>query len=429
MDKYKQMKKKLLITGIILTALIILTIIFITICKTIDNKNKNLTEALPEEELPELPSLPTIYGFIEDSFIVEQNFVMQNQNLSAILLSQKVDYKTIQHLTETCKPLFDVRRIRAGNKYTFLLSNDSLQTPLYFIYEIDKIDYLVIELTNGFNVSRRQKESVTVRKKGSGIISSSLWNSIKENELNPVLAVNLSDIYAWTIDFFGIEKGDFFKVIYDEIYVENVSIGIEAVHAALFEHRGKKYWAFRYEQDSILGFFDEKGQSLRKAFLKAPLNFSRISSRFSNNRFHPILKINRPHHGVDYSAPQGTPVYAIGDGQITHKGWDAQGGGNYIKIKHNIVYTSTYMHLQGFAKDLKNGEKVKQGQLIGYVGKTGLATGPHLDFRIHKNGAPVDPLKVEAPPVEPIKEDKMEEFLEFITSLKNEFNTKNNQNN
>jgi murein DD-endopeptidase MepM/ murein hydrolase activator NlpD len=171
------------------------------------------------------------------------------------------------------------------------------------------------------------------------------------------------------------------------------------------KHSGKDFFAIPFEQDSSLSFFDEEGNSLRKTFLKAPLKFSRISSRFSNSRLHPVLKIRRPHHGVDYAAPTGTPVYSVGDGKIIAKAWDKKGGGNYIKIKHNGTYTTGYLHLNGFAKGIKVGDFVKQGDLIGYVGKTGLATGPHLDFRFYRNGKPVDPLKVDAPPVEPISEE------------------------
>ena len=410
------MKKKILITILIISVLIVSSIIFVKHWKTTTNEFAEPSDSLFIENI--LPPPTLIYGFVEDSFNIEQYNVRQNQNLASILLQQKVDYQVIQKLVEKSRPVFDVRRIRAGNKYTFLQNKDTLNTPAYFIYEIDNTDYLVMELTDSGNVSRHQKQVEVVRKTGSGEITSSLWNAMKENSLNPMLAISLSEIYAWTVDFFGIEKGDFFNVIYEESYVDDISIGVKNVQAALFNHRGRKYYAFQFEKDSTRGFFDENGQSLQKAFLKAPLNFSRISSRFSNSRYHPILKISRPHHGIDYAAPAGTPVYSIGDGQIAQKGWDSGGGGNYLKIKHNSVYTSTYMHLQGFAKGINQGSSVRQGQLIGYVGSTGLATGPHLDFRIHKNGSPVDPLKVEAPPVEPVKEELMAEYLQFISPLK-----------
>ncbi|GAO28042.1 peptidase, M23/M37 family [Geofilum rubicundum JCM 15548] len=352
-----------------------------------------------------------------DSFQIENFKVARNQNLASILLAQNVEYPIIYQLAEKSKEKFDVRRIRTGNPYAIFYSRDTLKTPLWFVYEIDKTDFLVMQLTDSLDIIRDRKPIEVVRKSGTGIITSSLWNTINENNLHPVLAMELSEIYAWTVDFFGIEKGDKFRVIYDEQYVDSVSIGIDAIHAAHFNHKGREYYAFHFKEDSVWSYFDEAGNSLRKAFLKAPLKFSRISSRFSNNRFHPVLKINRPHHGVDYAAPSGTPVYAIGDGTVTNRGWDPKGGGNFIKIRHNSVYTSLYMHLQGFGKGIKKGGFVQQGQLIGYVGSTGLSTGPHLDFRMYRSGSAVDPLKIEAPPVDPIQEDSMAEYLEYIEPL------------
>ena len=380
------------------------------------------------------PPPETLYGLEKDSFIIEKGRVKYAQNLASLLSAYNVDYSIIHNLAIASKDVFDVRRIKTGNDYTIFSSKkDSLLVPQWFVYEIDPIEYVVMSLTGDTLIYRDQKKVETRRKTATGIIESSLWNTINENDLNPNLALDLSDIFAWTVDFFGIEKGDHFTVIYDEEYVDSVSIGIGVIHAALFNHRNYPYYAFRYEQDSIMSFFDEKGASLRKAFLKAPLKFSRISSRFSHSRLHPVLKIRRPHHGIDYAAPTGTPVYALGDGRITHRAWDPKGGGNYIKIKHNSVYRTVYMHLSGFAKGIKKGMKVSQGQLIGYVGKSGLATGPHLDFRIYKNNSPIDPLKVEAPPVDPIHEERLSEYLRYIEPWKKEldavkakaFNTEN----
>jgi murein DD-endopeptidase MepM/ murein hydrolase activator NlpD len=196
-----------------------------------------------------------------------------------------------------------------------------------------------------------------------------------------------------------------YKVIYEESYVDSVSVGINQILGAWFNHNDTDFWGIPFVQDGTRSFFDDQGNSLRKAFLKAPLRFSRISSGFSHSRYHPVLKIRRPHHGVDYAAPRGTPVHTVGDGRITQVGYQRNGGGNFVKIKHNSVYSTTYMHLQGFGKGIKSGVYVKQGDVIGYVGSTGLSTGPHLDFRFYKNGSPVNPLKVEAPPVEPVHEE------------------------
>jgi murein DD-endopeptidase MepM/ murein hydrolase activator NlpD len=216
-------------------------------------------------------------------------------------------------------------------------------------------------------------------------------------------------MYAWTVDFFGLQPGDNFEVVYDELYVDNTSIGIGKIYAASFNHAGKELLAIPFMQDSVETYFDADGNSLRRAFLKAPLRYSRISSRFSGSRMHPILKIRRPHFGVDYAAPAGTPVYAIGDGRVIMAGYQG-GAGRIVKVRHNGVYTSTYMHLSGFGKGITTGKYVTQGELLGYVGTSGLSTGPHLDFRVSRNGSPIDPLKMESPPVDPVKETNRAAF-------------------
>jgi murein DD-endopeptidase MepM/ murein hydrolase activator NlpD len=240
---------------------------------------------------------------------------------------------------------------------------------------------------------------------------------MKESNISPLLAVELSDIYAWTIDFFAIQKGDRFTVIYDEDFVAGESIGLRKIYSASFTQNGTTFYAIRFTQEEGDSFFDEKGNSLRKAFLKAPLKFSRISSRFSENRMHPVLRIVRPHHGVDYAAATGTPVYSIGDGTVLQKSYQPAGGGNFVKIKHNSVYTTSYMHLSKFAAGLKAGQRVRQGQVIGYVGQTGLASGPHLDFRVFIGGTPVDPLTIKSEPAEPVKPTNLGKFKTLRDSV------------
>ncbi|WP_372776662.1 peptidoglycan DD-metalloendopeptidase family protein [Mangrovibacterium sp.] len=361
----------------------------------------------PQEiaEEPEIIAEPVLkFGLPVDSFYIEAGTIKRNQYLSDILLKQGVSYQTIDEIARKSKPIFDVRRIKQDNNYYFFCTPDSNRVTQYFIYEIDPIEYVVYQLGDSLNIYKGEKPITSEIKTATGTISSSLWNTMKANNINPVLAIELSEIYAWTIDFFGIQKGDKFRLIYEESFVDSVSVGISAIYACQFQHANTDFFAFQFEQDSINSFFNEKGESLKKAFLKAPLKFSRISSGFSNARYHPVLKITRPHHGIDYAAPTGTPVMSIGDGVVTRKGYQAGGGGNYIYIKHNSVYTTCYMHLHNFAKGMAPGVRVSQGQLIGYVGKTGLATGPHLDFRVFKNGSPINPLRVEAPPVEPVSE-------------------------
>ncbi len=360
------------------------------------------------------------YGLPVDSFTLEMGKVKDNQYLSQILNTRGVGMGTIDKIARKSKAVFDVRKIKSGENFCILSTRDSIPVAKYFVYENSPVEYTVFELTDTLGIYKGEKEVKTRQRTAHGVVESSLWNAMVDNGQDPMLALELSDIFAWTIDFFAIQKGDRFRVIYDEQFVDSVSIGIGEIYAVQFDHYGDENYAFIFNQDDRWDYFDDKGNSLRKAFLKAPLQFSRISSRFSNSRLHPVLRIRRPHHGVDYAAPKGTPVMSIGDGTVVGRAYQARGGGNYVKIKHNSVYTTTYMHLAGFGKGIHTGARVKQGQVIGYVGATGLATGPHLDFRVAKNGSYVDPLKVKAPPVEPVKEENMERYTAVKDSLMQE---------
>lgn len=405
--------------GNIRPALPVIGLIIITLlgysCQQGQDKNK---KEMQEPDTLVAPLPPVLkYGLPVDSFLIEDRTVRPNQHLSHILSEFGVGMGIIDQIARQSKDVFDVRRIRGGNSYSIFQTPDSLGEARYFVYENSATDYYVFELFDSLKVYRGEKEVEIRLRTGHGEIKSSLWNTMKDAGLDPMLALRLSDIYAWSIDFYAIQKGDKFRVIYDEMFVDSTSIGIGNIYAVQFNHYGSDNYAFRFFQDDRFDYFDDKGQSLRKAFLKSPLEFARISSRFSHSRMHPVLRIRRPHHGVDYAAPAGTPVRTIGDGTVIARAYQARGGGNYVKIKHNSVYTTTYMHLQGFAKGIVQGARVQQGQVIGFVGSTGLSTGPHLDFRVHKNGSPVDPLKVEAPPVEPVHESRMPEYVALKDSL------------
>jgi len=364
-------------------------------------------ENIFDEPLDEIPIPELRFGLPVDSFEIVEGKIRPNQNLGDLLTQYGVNMSTIDQLARNSKETFDVRRLRSGQNYYLFLDTDSLRTARFLVYENNRIDYVLFDLTESLTSTIGQRAVEVHQKNAWGVIRSSLWNTMVENNLNPLLAIELSEIFAWSIDFFGIQRGDRFRVVYEEQFVDSISVGVGPVHAVEFEHNGKTYFAYRFFQDERFEFFDESGQSLRKAFLKAPLKFSRVSSHFSHGRMHPILKIRRPHHGVDYAAPAGTPVYSIGDGVVQERAFQAGGAGNYVRIKHNAVYTTVYMHLQGFGPGINRGVRVSQGQVIGYVGSTGLSTGPHLDFRVYKNGSPVDPLRIEAPPAEPISEDNL----------------------
>lgn len=368
----------------------------------------------------ESPEPAFLFDVNIDSLEVFHGQVRRNQFLADILLGFGVDYATIDHIARYRKEVFDVRRIRAGNDYALLAAKDSLNTPLYFAYEINNTEYVVFGLNDSLKSWRGQKQIERRMESAHGVIRSSLWNAMVGGGFDPNLANYLSEVYAWTIDFFGIQKGDQFEVIYERLYVDGKPIGIGKVLSSRFQHYGKDHFAFYFEQDSVGDYFDENGQSLMRTFLKAPLKYSRISSGFSHSRYHPILKYHRPHHGVDYAAPEGTPVYAIGEGVITRKGFQAGGAGNYLYIKHNSTYTTAYMHLRNFAKGINQGTRVIQGQVIGYVGKTGLATGPHLDFRFFRNGHPVNPLTVESPPAKPVDTAYLEQYHSVVAEMRHE---------
>ncbi len=386
-------------------------------CKS---KAEKRVEQIPQDTIVAIKEPVLKYGLPVDSFVVEFGKVRNNQYLSQILNDRGVSMVTIDKIARKSKSVFDVRKIKSGEPYAIFSSRDSVPQAKYFVYENSAVDYTVFELFDTLGITQGKKEVITELCTAQGEVETSLWNAMVDNGQDPILSLELSKIFAWTIDFFGIQKGDRYRLIYDQQYVDSVPVGIGEIYAVEFDHYGEPNYAFRFEQDSMWDYFDDKGQSLRKTFLKAPLEYYRISSRFSNSRMHPVLRIRRPHHGVDYAAPKGTPVMSIGDGTVIAKAYQKGGGGNYLKIKHNSAYTTTYMHLSGYAKGISTGVRVRQGDVIGYVGATGLATGPHLDFRVHMYGKAIDPLKMKADPVAPVKEEYMEHYIVLKDSMLNE---------
>jgi murein DD-endopeptidase MepM/ murein hydrolase activator NlpD len=396
------MKKVLIYAIVILIAAAAVFYIF-----SLKNSDNTTASVLSSDTL-ENEGKHVLYGIEIDSLFTETQVIEQGMFLSTIFEKYNVLDK-LHGILKKADGIFDVRKIKDGQKYTVFFSKDTARTVNYIVYEKSKTDYVVFDLNDSLNVYTGAKDVDIRVKETGGIIKSNLWFAMEDAGVNPVLANDLSEIYAWSIDFFGLQKDDKFKIVFEEKYINDSLIGYGKILAAYFEHYNNKIYAIPYTQDSIHSFYDIEGNSLKKAFLKAPLKFSRISSHFSYARKHPILKIVRPHLGVDYSAPSGTPVFALGDGTVVHAAFTG-GAGNYIKIKHNSVYTTGYMHLKGYASGIKSGVRVSQGQLIGYVGSTGLSTGPHLDFRVWKNGKNIDPLHIDAPPVEPIKPENKEAF-------------------
>ena len=359
-----------------------------------------------EEKAPVLK-----YGLEIEKYEVVPGEIGKGDFFGSIMENFGVGANQVQKILKASEGVFDVRKIKLGSQYEVLVEKDTLGEAAYFVYELDNLSYAVVSLKDSLYARIYEKEVEAVLKRARATISTSLWNDVQQAGIPPLMALKLSDVYDCTIDFFGLQKGDWFEVMYEELMHEGEYMGLGKIYYAQFNHAGKTYDAIRFnagENSSV--FWNGKGESLKKAFLKAPLNFTRISSRFTYARKHPVLKIVRPHTGVDYAAPSGTPVVALGDGVVTHRGW-AGGGGNTIKIKHPGNYVTSYMHLRGYAKGIVKGSRVTRGQLIGYVGSTGLSTGPHLDFRVYKNGKPIDPLKMESPSVEPVSKEDMPAFL------------------
>ncbi len=398
--------------------LVLLVLIQITgkpSAKKTDNRDPSCKEIAKKTVSPNLR-----YGLPVDSFDVDDKTVGRGESFSNILLAYNVDYGRIHKIATDFKDVFDVRYLRAGRPYSvFSNGEDSLKVARYLVYESSPVNYYVFDLNDSISVYEGKRKITVKQREVSGIIESSLYMSLLGKKASPELAMSLSDIYAWTVDFFRIQKGDNYKVIYEEKFIDDtISVGLGRILAAHFEHRKESFYSFFYQKgENYLDYFDEEGNTLRKAFLKAPLKFSRISSRYNPRRFHPVLKRWKSHLGTDYAAPLGTPIMATANGEVIAAAYTS-GNGNYVKVRHNSTYTTQYLHMSRFAKGIKKGKIVKQGDIIGYVGSTGLATGPHVCYRFWKNGKQVDPYKQDLPEAEPIKPEYKEDYLDFMKSWK-----------
>lgn len=401
-------------------ALFLFTIIILFSCRSEEQYRQQVPAVMKADTTPETvnnePYL--LYGIPTGSFNVTTGKIKYGKNLPDILKPYGVTGADIDKLVKNSANVFDVRKIRAMHGFTILSDNDSAARLRYFIYEHEPGLAYIFSFNDSLNITPWKTASKSFIKFASFTIETSLWDAMNQAGVNPELAVALSDIFAWTVDFFGLQKGDRFKVIYEEKIIGSNYVETGRIYGASFISGERIYMAIPMIQDSVESYYDSDGTSLRKAFLKAPLKFSRITSRYSSGRLHPVLRIVRPHYGVDYAAPVGTPVFSIGDGKVTETGFDGEAG-RYVKIRHNSVYSTAYLHLSSFGKGIAPGVFIRQGDIIGYVGSSGLSTGPHLDFRFYKYGYPVDPLKVEAPPVEPVREENLEKFgkIKYVVEL------------
>lgn len=377
-----------------------------------------------EEAAPEAPR-NLLYGIDADLYRTQTAEIAPGETLGGILGRQGVTAATVDRLDRAAREEFPLRNIRAGHRYTLFIHEDSLNTPHldYLVYECNTTDYVVFGFhDDSVSIRRDAKPSTVRRMKKSAVISSSLWGAIMRENLPYALAAELEEIYQWSISFFDIQKGDSFTVVYDERFVDDsVSVGIDRIWGAKFSQGDKHTYAIPFRQGGKIQYWEADGKSLRKQMLKAPLKYSRISSKFSYARLHPVHKVYRPHTGVDFAAPKGTPVHAVADGVVIFKGWGG-GGGNTLKIKHANNMQTGYLHLSGFAKGIAQGSRVQQGQLIGYVGSTGTSTGPHLDYRVWKGGKPINPLAIPSEPSEPIAQENRAAFDYVRTRIMAELN-------
>ena len=355
---------------------------------------------------------PTLlYGMVVDSLHVTEGVVRRDQHFTDLLSGFYVSPEIYRQFHFVPRGIFDFRKIVANKKYTVLSERDSLKTAKAIIYEPNAIDYVVFHLEDTLLVEVCHREVTTQEKTVTGVIESSLSETIEKLGITHELTNRFVDIFAWQVDFQRLQKGDKFKLIYEENLVDGATIGIGEIKGVYFEHFGNGYYAFPFDQGDGLDYFDEEGNSLRKALLKYPIEFTRISSRYSRSRFHPVRKVYRAHLGTDFAASAGTPIRSVGDGIVLEAQYKSNNG-NYVKVRHNATYTTQYLHMSKIASGIRPGARVRQGQTIGYVGSTGLANGPHLCYRFWKNGVQVDALKVELPPSQPIKEDSMGSFLQ-----------------
>ena len=364
------------------------------------------------------------FGFRIDTAKVQDHKVLKNESLYLILDKFDFSAQEIYAVTQQARDLIDVRSFKPGQRYRIYASLDEKgNEPLKrLVWQPNPLDYVVFDWQDSLQIYKSSKMLTTQTETASAEINSSLYETMVREELSPLLAYKLSEIYAWEIDFFTLRSGDRFNIVYEKKFIDDTFFEIGEIKAASFTHRGETYNAFKYEGEKISGYFDEEGKSVQKALLKAPFKFSqRISSGFSHNRFHPVLKRRIPHYGVDYAAPHGTPVLSVGDGTVTESRYRGANG-NIVKIRHNGTYETAYLHLSGFARGIKEGRSVKQGQVIGYVGKTGRVTGTHLDYRIYKNNRPVNPLTVDLPSSESIPESSMKNYRKKLDEYMDELN-------
>ena len=387
-----------------------LLLVFLYSCGEKSNETK--VEIIKEKIVKE-------FGYTLNNYKVKKDTIVSGDSFGLILEKNNLFYPKIFDIVQETKKVFDIRRINIGRPYTILSSKDSLNKPLIFVYQPNPIDYIVVSLGDSIWAEKKQKELKLVEFEAAGTIKSSLSETMQDLKLSPLLSNELSEIYAWNIDFFRLEKGDNFKILYTSRYIDDsIYIGLNRIHNAYFEHRGKPFYAIEFQTDSIKGmyeYFDEEGKNLRRAFLLSPVQFSRISSRYNLRRKIAYYGKVKPHYGTDFAAPIGTPIRSTAAGRVVKSGY-TRANGNYVLISHNATYSTQYLHMR--KRGLKVGTYVEQGDKIGEIGMTGYTSGPHVCYRFWKNGRQVDPLKQKLPEAKPISDILRKKFLTYMTPIK-----------
>ena len=364
------------------------------------------------------------FGYTLNDYHVVKDTVKSGDSFGTILEKNNLFYPQIFNIVQKAKQVYDVRKINIGKPYTILFSKDSLKSPKLFVYQPNPIDYVLVSLTDSLWAEKKSKAVKLIEFEAQGTITSSLSETMEEQRLSPLLSNELSEIYAWTIDFFRLEKGDKFKIIYTGKFVDDsIYVGLNRIHSAFFEHRKTPFYAIEFETDpkrGIYEYFDENGKNLRRAFLRSPVQFSRISSRYNLKRKIAYYGRIRPHLGTDFAAPVGTAIRATASGTVVKSGY-TRGNGNYVTIKHNSTYSTQYLHMK--KRGVKKGQFVTQGDYIGSVGMTGNTSGPHVCYRFWKNGKQVDPLRQKLPEAKPISQNLKDKYLTYMRPVKKQLDS------
>jgi murein DD-endopeptidase MepM/ murein hydrolase activator NlpD len=382
------------------------------------------TEEPVQKPLVKAEPIKVEFGFTLNNFDVVHDTIKSGDTFGSILESQNIGDLKVHEVVEKIKDTFNIRKIRIGKPYTILRSKDAAKKVQVFIYQPDKISYYVVDFRDSVTASKKTRPITIKRRTIAGELDGSLSVALEEQRIDPSMATRISHIYKWSIDFFKLQKGDKFALTFTERFInDSVYDGVEDIEAALFEYKGKMIYAFPFAQDTVSGkidYYDEEGKVLKNMFLKAPLKFSRISSKFSRNRFHPVQQVWKAHKGTDYAASHGTPIMTTAAGVVEQTGFTA-GNGNFVKVKHNSTYSTQYLHMSKIL--VRRGQRVAQGDVIGKVGSTGLATGPHVCYRFWKNGVQVDALRLKLPNSEPMNSKHKSRYIAYMTPLKAEIDS------